>query len=50
MNGIEGTVEELGYASITLRSADGYLHRIPNSTLLENVVRKRERPEDTEPS
>ncbi len=38
---IEGTVEELGYASVTLRSEDGMLHRIPNKTLLENVVRKR---------
>jgi small-conductance mechanosensitive channel len=41
VDGIEGTVEELGYASITLRSEDGYLYRIPNRTLLENVVRKR---------
>jgi len=41
VNGIEGTVEELGYASVTLRSEDGYLYRIPNRTLLENVVRKR---------
>jgi small-conductance mechanosensitive channel len=41
VEGIEGTVEELGYASITLRSEDGYLYRIPNRTLLENVVRKR---------
>ena len=38
---VEGTVEELGYASVTLRSEDGTLHRIPNKTLLENVVRKR---------
>ena len=41
VNGIEGTVEELGYASITLRSEDGNLYRIPNRTLLENVVVKR---------
>jgi small-conductance mechanosensitive channel len=38
---VEGTVEELGYASITLRSEDGTLHRVPNRTLLENVVHKR---------
>lgn len=38
---VEGTVEELGYASVTLRSEDGTLHRVPNKTLLENVVRKR---------
>ena len=42
VSGIEGTVEELGYASVTLRSEDGYLHRIPNRTLLENVVRTRD--------
>ena len=40
VDGIEGTVEELGYASITVRSEDGNLYRIPNCTLLENVVRK----------
>ena len=38
---VEGAVEELGYASVTLRSEDGTLHRIPNKVLLENVVRKR---------
>jgi len=38
---VEGTVEELGYASITVRSEDGDLYRIPNRTLLENVVRKQ---------
>ncbi len=41
VNGIEGTVEELGYASVTVRSEDGDLYRIPNRALLENVVRKR---------
>lgn len=41
VGGVEGTVEEIGHASVTLRSEDGYLYRIPNSTLLENVVRKR---------
>src|ERR671917_1178021 len=38
---VEGTIEELGYASITVGSEDGDLYRIPNRTLLENVVRKR---------
>ena len=38
---VEGTVEELGYASITVRSEDGNLYRIPNRTLLENVIRKQ---------
>jgi small-conductance mechanosensitive channel len=41
VDGVEGTVEELGYASITVRSEDGHLYRIPNRTLLENVVRKQ---------
>ena len=41
VEGIEGTVEELGYASITVRSEDGHTYRIPNRTLLENVVRKQ---------
>ena len=41
VNGIEGTVEELGHSAIILRSEDGYLYRIPNRTLLEGVVRKR---------
>src|SRR5918993_2036215 len=42
VDGVEGTVEELGYASITLRSENGHIYRIPNRTLLENVVRKRD--------
>lgn len=42
VNGVEGTVEELGYASITIRAMDGHLYRIPNRILLENVVRKTE--------
>ena len=42
VSGIDGTVEELGYASISLRSEDGSLYRIPNRTLLENVVRKQD--------
>ena len=41
VGGVEGTVEELGYASISVRAEDGHLYRIPNRTLLENVVRKR---------
>jgi small-conductance mechanosensitive channel len=41
VNGIEGSVEQLGYASITLRSEDGDLYQIPNNILLENIVRKR---------
>jgi small-conductance mechanosensitive channel len=41
LDGVEGTVEELGYAAVILRSEDGYLYRIPNRNLLEGVVRKR---------
>ena len=38
VNGIEGTVEELGHSAIILRSEHGYLYRIPNRLLLERVV------------
>lgn len=41
VNDIEGTVEELGYASLTIRSEDGHLYRIPNQTLLQTIVRKQ---------
>ena len=41
VDGIEGTVEELGRSAIVVRSKDGYLYRIPNRTLLEGIVRKR---------
>jgi small-conductance mechanosensitive channel len=44
VDGIEGTVEEFDYASISVRSEDGHLYRIPNRTLLENVVRKQSSP------
>ena len=40
VNGIEGTVEELGLASVTLRSRDGRIHYVPNQVLLEGVVSK----------
>ena len=43
VDGIEGTIEELGYSAIVLRSEDGYLYRVPNRALLEGVVRKRAR-------
>ena len=41
LDGAEGTVEELGYASVILRSEDGYLYRVPNRTLMEGIVRKK---------
>jgi small-conductance mechanosensitive channel len=43
VDGIEGTVEQLGYSAVTLRSEDGYFYRIPNRALLEGVVRKTAR-------
>src|SRR5919107_1869843 len=43
VNGIEGTVEELGLASVTLKSEDGRIHHIPNRLLLEGVVSKTSR-------
>jgi small-conductance mechanosensitive channel len=47
VEGIEGVIYELGHSSITLRSEDGYLYRIPNRALLEGIVRKRA-PADTQ--
>ena len=41
VNGFEGTVEELGYASVTVRAENGDTYQIPNRTLLENIVRKK---------
>jgi len=41
VEGVEGVIQTLGHSSVTLRSGDGYLYRIPNRTLLESVVRKR---------
>lgn len=41
VNGIEGTIEEIGYASVTLRSEDGSLHFVPNRLMLEGVVSKK---------
>jgi len=47
VRGIEGTVEELGYASVTLRSKDGRMHHVPNRLLLEGVVSKMPRREES---
>lgn len=41
VNGLEGTVEELNYASVTLKSGNGEVHFIPNRTLLDAVVSKK---------
>ena len=43
VNGVQGTVEELGLASVTLRSEDGRIHHVPNRVLLEEVVSKTPR-------
>ncbi len=45
VNGVEGIVEELGYASITVRSEDGFLHYVPNRIMLEGVMSKKTRPD-----
>ncbi len=41
VDGVSGTIEHLGYASVTLRSEDGSLHHVPNRVLLEGIVTKR---------
>src|SRR5919107_1932228 len=41
VDGVTGVVEELGYASVTLRSEDGSFHHVPNRLLLEEIVTKR---------
>jgi hypothetical protein len=41
VDGVTGIIENLGYASVTLRSEDGSLHHIPNRVLLEGIVTKR---------
>ncbi len=48
VNGVGGRVEELGYASVVLRSENGELHYVPNRTLLDAVVSKRTRRDDPE--
>ncbi len=41
VDGVAGIIENLGYASVTLRSEDGSLHHVPNRVLLEGIVTKR---------
>lgn len=41
MNGVSGTVEEIGYAMTKVRSPDGKLYLVPNSHFQEHVVEKR---------
>jgi small-conductance mechanosensitive channel len=38
---VAGIIENLGYASVTLRSEDGSLHHVPNRVLLEGIITKR---------
>jgi len=46
VKGVEGTVEELGLASVTLRSEDGRIHHVPNRILLEGIVSKAARRDE----
>jgi small-conductance mechanosensitive channel len=41
VDGVTGIIENLGYASVTLRSEDGSLHHVPNRVLLEGIVTKK---------
>jgi small-conductance mechanosensitive channel len=41
VDGVAGIIENLGYASVTLRSEDGSLHHVPNRVLFEGIVTKR---------
>jgi small-conductance mechanosensitive channel len=38
---VAGIIENLGYASVTLRSEDGSLHHVPNRMLLEGIITQR---------
>lgn len=48
VNGITGTVEEVGYAMTKLRAANEKLYLIPNSHFQQHVVEKHERYEEHE--
>src|SRR5215208_2796162 len=41
VDGVTGIIENLGYASVTLRSEDRSLHHVPNRVLLEGIVTKK---------
>ena len=41
VDGVTGVIEQLGFASVTLRSEDGSLHHVPNRVLLEGIVTKK---------
>jgi hypothetical protein len=41
VDGVAGVIETLGFASVTLRSEDGFLHHVPNRVLLESIVTKK---------
>jgi len=41
VNGISGTVERIGHAMTTIRTADEEVHLLPNSQFLQHAVRKR---------
>ena len=43
LNGISGTVEQIGHAITTVRGTDGRTYLVPNSHFLEHVVEKEDR-------
>jgi small-conductance mechanosensitive channel len=45
IDGVEGTVEQIGYAITTLRNADGRVFLIPNAHFMEHIVEKAPRSE-----
>lgn len=49
IEGVSGTVEDIGYAMTKVRSPEGKLFLIPNSRFHENIVEKREESEEDAP-
>lgn len=49
MNGVSGTVEEIGYAMTKIRAPNGKLYLVPNSHFQEHVIEKNESAEDGAP-
>ncbi len=43
VNGTRGTVEQIGFASVTLKSEDGNLHYVPHRAMLDAIVSKAAR-------
>lgn len=47
VNGVAGTVEQIGHAVTTLRGRNGRIYLVPNSYFLEHVVEKEEAGQDS---